>query len=34
MQAEIDCKSTALPDDTMCARALLDVARVAERARR
>jgi DNA polymerase-3 subunit delta len=34
LQAEIDCKTTALPDDTMCARALLDVARVAERARR
>ena len=34
MQAEIDCKTTALPDETMCARALLDVARAASRARR
>jgi DNA polymerase-3 subunit delta len=34
MQAEIDCKTTALPDETMCARALLDLARAAERARR
>jgi DNA polymerase-3 subunit delta len=34
IQAEIDCKSTALPDDTMCARALLDLARAADQARR
>jgi DNA polymerase-3 subunit delta len=34
IQAEIECKSTALPDDTMCARALLDLARAAEQARR
>lgn len=34
IQAEIECKSTVLPDETMCARALLDVARVAEAARR
>ncbi len=33
-QAEIECKSTALPDETMCARALLDLARAAEQARR
>jgi DNA polymerase-3 subunit delta len=34
LQAEIDCKSTGLPDETMCARALLDLARAAEATRR
>jgi DNA polymerase-3 subunit delta len=33
LQAEIECKSTALPDDTMCARALLDLARAAGQTR-
>lgn len=34
LQAEIECKSTALPDETMCARVLLDLARAAEQTRR
>ena len=34
LQAEIECKSTALPDETMCARALLGLAREAEQTRR
>ncbi len=34
LQAEVECKSTALPDHTMCAQALLDLARAAEQTRR
>ncbi|MBI3513528.1 MAG: DNA polymerase III subunit delta [Proteobacteria bacterium] len=34
LQAEVECKSTALPDQTMCAQALLDLARAAEQTRR